>query len=156
MPSPTSTRSPSSSTARFRRQQTPARGRFGTMPGRSATPHVHRPSMPAMPARRRKPQSRMSKMMSSIRSAIPGIGSSKKSRGKASTGKRAGAMALVAGSVGLAMKNRDRLMGMVRGEQHGHAHDHAHDHAMAPPPGPGMPPSAGAPGATPPPPPTIP
>lgn len=113
----TSNRS-STSAGRFGRTQPTPSGRFG------------RPAPPKRHIGRSKPQK--SSPASQAMSALTGmLGSSSKGKGRSGGGggrKRAGGMALLAGGVGLAMKNRGRLAGMMPGR-----HEQPHDPNTPPP-----------------------
>jgi hypothetical protein len=102
---PTRTKQPQTS-HRLGRRPTPApHGRFGR-PGQPA--RAAHPSRPSLPGRRKPKQSTSQKALSALTGALPGSSSAKKGGGK----RRAGGMALLAGGLGLAMKNRDKLPGL--------------------------------------------
>jgi hypothetical protein len=89
---------------------------------------------PSLPSRRRKPQpSTAQKALSALGGLLPGSGSSKRSRSaqKGKAGKRAGGMALLAGGIGLAMKNRDKLQGLIGGHSSDPERRHAEQHGPA-------------------------
>jgi hypothetical protein len=107
----TSNRSSTTSGRFARTQHTPA-GRFG------------RPTPPKRHVGRRKPQK--SSPANQAMSALTGLlGSSAKGKRRSGGGgrKRAGGMALLAGGLGLAMKNRGRLAGMMPGRSEQQPHD---------------------------------
>jgi hypothetical protein len=125
-------RQPGSSPARFGRQPAPARfgrpaasgGRVGRQPApaRFSRPaasggrfgrHPAPASRFAVGRRRQAPKrSKPGQMMKSIAAALPGLARGRsKSRGGGR--RRAGGMAVLAGGVGLAMKNRNKLAGMM-------------------------------------------
>jgi hypothetical protein len=95
------TRTKSQPASRMGRRTTPApQGRFGR---------------PGMPARRKPPQqSTPEKALSALTGAFGGS-SAKKGRGKSKAGGKSnkGKMALLAGGLGLAMKNRDKIQGLM-------------------------------------------
>jgi hypothetical protein len=137
LPSPTISRPPSGNAGRFRRQQPAAPGRFGSMPGRKPTRVARRsasgPNRFGMPGRKPARQSRVDKALSSLTRALPSMGSSKSSRRKGgSAGKRAGGMALLAGGLGLAMKNRNKLTGMLNRGDHAHEQPQGASHSTGP------------------------
>ncbi|HWH95552.1 MAG TPA: hypothetical protein VNT03_16955 [Baekduia sp.] len=114
------------SQGRFGRTTPASQGRFGRAGGPS------RPGRPRLPGRRKPQQSTAKKALSTITGALPRSSSSKKGGGK----RRAGGMALLAGGLGLAMKNRDKLQGMMgRHDDQGTA--------TSPPPTPSTTPSPG-------------
>jgi hypothetical protein len=85
----------------------PTGGRF-TRP--AATPTRRRPSRP-----RRKPQkSGLEKAFEQVTAMLPGAGAKKGRRGGSARGRKPAGMAALAGAAGLAMKNRDKIMSLVR------------------------------------------
>jgi hypothetical protein len=95
------TRTKSQPTSRMGRRTTPApQGRFGR---------------PGMPSRRRPPrQSTAQKAMSALTGALGGSAARGKGKAKAGGGRSSkGRMALLAGGLGLAMKNRDKIQGLM-------------------------------------------
>ena len=139
MPTRTTSRS-ASSAGRFGRQAASA-NRFGR-PATSANrfsrqaTSANRFSRPGTPGprfasgRRRHPAKKS--MAQQLMGAIPslGMGSSKSRRRSGGGRKRAGGMALLAGGLGLAMKNRDKLGGLL-GRQSSETHQ-APPQAMPP------------------------
>lgn len=114
---------------RFPRAAPPSGGRFGRpgsqpagrfsrstpQPGRfqRGTPAGRSPSL-----RRRKPQqSGVKKALSGVTGLMAGKAARGRRSSGAGKGKRAGGLALVAGAAGLAVKNRDKLAGMLRGHK---------------------------------------
>jgi hypothetical protein len=99
--------------SRFGRQaSTPSRfGRQATTPSRFGRPGT--PSPRFATGRRRQPAKKS--LTQQVMSALPGLvkGTSKPRRRGGGGRKRAGGMALLAGGLGLAMKNRDKLGGMM-------------------------------------------
>jgi hypothetical protein len=123
----------------------PATGRFNRSAGTSTRrPAGRRPAAAAsrrtMIVPRRKPQkSGMAKVVAGLTGALPGGGAKKAAGG--SKGRTAG-LAVLAGAAGLALKNRDKLQGMIRGKGSGTGDRAAHADAPANPvvvtePGPG-------------------
>jgi hypothetical protein len=114
MPTRTTQRS-ASSAGRFGRQATTP-NRFGR-PAHTAS-RFGRPATPAprfATGRRGRPAKKS--IAQQVMNAVPGLakGSSKPRRGSGggSGRKRAGGMALLAGGIGLAMKNRDKIGGLL-------------------------------------------
>ncbi|HEX2103441.1 MAG TPA: hypothetical protein VHF51_07295 [Solirubrobacteraceae bacterium] len=97
-----------------------ATGRFARPAGTSAQrPAARRPATasrrPAIVPRRKPQKTGMAKMMETVGAALPGASKGARSRGGGGKGKGMGAgLAVLAGAAGLAMKNRDRLRGMMR------------------------------------------
>ena len=123
----------------------PATGRFNRSAGTSTRrPAGRRPAAAAsrrtIIVPRRKPQkSGMAKVVAGLTGALPGGGAKKAAGG--SKGRTAG-LAVLAGAAGLALKNRDKLQGMIRGKGSGTGDRAAHADAPANPvvvtePGPG-------------------
>jgi hypothetical protein len=106
--------------ARTQPAKRPTPGRFarpaGTSAQRPALPRTATPSRRPTIVTRRKPQKTgIAKMMESVGAALPGTAKAKRSRGGGG-GKAKGmgaGLAVLAGAAGLAMKNRDRLRGMM-------------------------------------------
>jgi hypothetical protein len=107
-------RSGAPSGGRFGRGGAPSGGRFGRggAPSRYSRPTPvarHRPSL-----LHRKQQSGRQKAIASVTAILGGAKGRRRSSG-AARGRRAGGMALLAGAAGLAMKNRDKIVGMMGG-----------------------------------------
>ena len=66
-----------------------------------------------LPSRRKPQQSGAQKALAALTGALPGLGSTKKRGGNGGGKRRAGGMALLAGGLGLALKNRDKLGGLM-------------------------------------------
>jgi hypothetical protein len=117
------TRSKPQPPSRLGRRPTPApQGRFGR---------------PSTPSRRKAPQqSSAEKALSAVTGALGGSSSSKGGKGKAKAGGKSnkGKVALLAGGLGLAMKNRDKIGGLL-GRRKANK-DAAQSAAPAPPPPP--------------------
>ena len=97
--------------------------------GRRSTPSSRRPTI----VTRRKPQkSGMAKMFDGIAGALPGAGAKKGASRGGGKGRTAG-LAMLAGAAGLALKNRDKLTGMVRSKGSGTGDRTAHADAPANP-----------------------
>jgi hypothetical protein len=96
--------------------------------GRKSTASSRRPTI----VTRRKPQKTgMAKMIEGVTGALPGAGAKK---GASGGGKgRAAGLAVLAGAAGLALKNRDKLSGMVRSKGSGTGDRTAHADAPANP-----------------------
>jgi hypothetical protein len=98
----------------------PAAGRFARSTGTSAPRTGGRRSAATPKSRstiitRRKPQkSGMAKVMAGVTGALPGA-AAKKGSGGGGKGRTAG-LAMLAGAAGLALKNRGKLQGMLRGK----------------------------------------
>jgi hypothetical protein len=100
------TRTKPQPSSRLGRRATPApHGRF-SRPGQPA--RSGRPRRPNLPGRRKPQQSTARKALTSLTGALSPSTSSRKG-GK----RRAGGMALLAGGLGLAMKNRAKLQGLL-------------------------------------------
>jgi hypothetical protein len=114
---PTRTK-PQTTPSRIGRRPTPApQGRLhrpATPQGRFNRPATPQPrfSRPAMPTRRKPQQSNAQKALTALSGALPGMGKSKSKSGGGGK-RRAGGMALLAGGLGLAMKNRDKITEMI-------------------------------------------
>jgi hypothetical protein len=106
-------------TGRFGRPAAAPSGRF-SRPGRTtARPAPTASRRPAIVTRRKPQKTGLAKVVDNLGGALPGRGKTSKGRGSAggSKGKGMGAgLALLAGAAGLAMKNRGRLKGMMRGK----------------------------------------
>jgi hypothetical protein len=114
MPTRTTHRSASSAGRLGRQAGTPSRfGRPGPTSNRFGRPATPPPRFAA--GRRRQPAKKS--VTQKVMNAIPGLskGSSKRRRSSSSGSgrKRAGGMALLAGGLGLAMKNRDKIGGLL-------------------------------------------
>jgi hypothetical protein len=121
MPTRTTPRSASSAGRFGRPAATPSRfGRAPTTPNRFGRPATASPRFAA--GRRRQPAKKS--MAQQLMRAVPGLGkgSSKPRRGGGGGRKRAGGMALLAGGLGLAMKNRDKLGGLLGRQSSDTAH----------------------------------
>jgi hypothetical protein len=133
---PTHTKRPPTSSRLGRRPATESQSRFHRpgQPARAA--RTSRTGRPTLPGRRKPQKSTTQKALSAVTGALPHSSSSKKK----SSGKRtAGGMALLAGGIGLLMKNRDKLPGMSSRKA-----NKAAEQAARPAPQPGPPPSPNA------------
>jgi hypothetical protein len=140
---PTHTKRPPSSSRLGRRHTPESHSRFSRpgQPARAARPS--RPGRPALPGRRKPQKSTTQKALSAVTGVLPHSSSSKK---KGSGKRTAGGVALLAGGLGLLMKNRDKLPGGS-----GRKADKAAEQAARPAPQPGPPAStnsAPTPGTT--------
>ena len=152
---PNQTRSnPRAAAGRFGRT-TPQSNRFarpGAAQPRRRPSVPSRPSMPGRPGRGRSTQrSPLDKAVQSVKGALPGTGgkSKVKTKRKSSSGggrgKGIAGLAALAGAAGVALKNRDKLGGLVG--KGGHDHDsHGEHHAFDQPGGTTTAPTPGAPG----------
>jgi hypothetical protein len=103
--------------SRFGRPTPPASGRFSRSTPQATRSQRSTAAGRTRTLRRRKPQqSGVKKALAGMTGLLAG-GKAAKSRRSSGAGKgrRAGGLALVAGAAGLAVKNRDKLAGMVRG-----------------------------------------
>ena len=116
---------------RTQKSKRPVAGRFGRPAGKPAQRPggARRPAssrLPTMATRRRPEQSGAAKAAEKIGSLLPG-GGGRKPRPSAAGGrskKGTAGLALLAGAAGLAMKNRDKLMSMIRGGDSSHEAAH--------------------------------
>jgi hypothetical protein len=120
---------------RTQRMARPTGGRFarpaGTPANRPAGRRSAAPSRRPTIVTRRKPQKTgMAKMLEGVAGALPGAGAKKGAGG--GKGRTAG-LAMLAGAAGLALKNRDKLTGMVRSKGSGTGDRTAHADAPANP-----------------------
>ena len=97
----------------------PAASRFGRSTGTPAPRAGRRPaaapkSRSTIIARRKPQKSGMAKVMAGVAGALPGA-AGKKGAGGGGKGRTAG-LAMLAGAAGLALKNRGKLQGMMRGK----------------------------------------
>jgi hypothetical protein len=114
---------------RTQKSKRPVAGRFGRpagkpgqRPGGARRPASSR--LPTMATRRRPEKSGAAKAAEKLGSLLPGGGGRRprpSAAGRRSKKGTAG-LALLAGAAGLAMKNRDKLMSMIRGGDSSHAH----------------------------------
>jgi hypothetical protein len=112
---------------RTQKSKRPAAGRFGRPAGKPAQRPggARRPASsrrPIMATRRRPEKSGAAKAAERIGSLLPG-GGGQRPRPSAAGGrskKGTAGLALLAGAAGLAMKNRDKLMSMIRGGDSSH------------------------------------
>jgi hypothetical protein len=102
-------------------------GRFGRPAGKPAQRPGggRRPTpsrLPAMTTRRKPEKSGTAKAAQKLGNLLPGGGGrrSKPSAGGGRSKKGTAGLALLAGAAGLAVKNRDKLMSMIRGEDSSH------------------------------------
>ena len=116
---------------RTEKSKRPAAGRFGRPAGKPAQRPggARRPAssrLTTMATRRRPEQSGAAKAAEKIGGLLPG-GGGRKPRPSAAGGrskKGTAGLALLAGAAGLAMKNRDKIMSMIRGGDSSHEAAH--------------------------------
>jgi hypothetical protein len=116
---------------RTQKSKRPVAGRFGRPAGKPAQRPggARRPAssrLPTMATRRRPEQSGAAKAAEKIGSLLPGSGG-RRPRPSAAGGrskKGTAGLALLAGAAGLAMKNRDKIMSMIRGGDSSHEAAH--------------------------------
>jgi hypothetical protein len=121
---------------RTQRTGRPTGGRFARPAGTSANRPAGRRSAaptrrPTIVTRRKPKKTGMSKVLEGVAGALPG-GGAKKGASGGGKGRTAG-LAVLAGAAGLALKNRDKLGGMVRSKGSGTGDRTAHADAPANP-----------------------